>query len=415
VRHKLETMQHLNPHLLIGAVVAGISATATFGGSVPCVRYVVEVIQGPYCGFGLYPVTQGHGVSGGTVVGYYSTCISLVDRAFVAAPGQAMVTLPMIPGTVDMQAEDINGVSQVVGWAKTGAGEYLAFLRSGGVTTVLQTPAGFAGSKAWSLNDAGIIVGESYEPDAPEATVWVGGEPMQILPDVSASRAADISESNQVVGWMGAVPTFQSDAFVLDLDTGELTNLGHLPDGTGAATAINECGEIVGYGIAELPDRSTITRAIVWTGGSMQVLEPLPGFKRSAANDINDGGVVVGQCWDTAASMNASTAFVWRDGVMRDLNELLLPGSGLDMRVARAIDSEGRITGYAADSRNDVVAVRLTPVKPALGDLDCDGSVNASDLAILLGGWNLPGAGDLDRDGAVGPPDLAILLGAWTS
>jgi hypothetical protein len=113
--------------------------------------------------------------------------------------------------------------------------------------------------------------------------------------------------------------------------------------------------------------------------------------------------------------MNASTAFVWRDGVMRDLNELLLPGSGLELQLARAIDSEGRITGYARDSENDNVAVRLTPAKPALGDLDCDGSVNASDLAILLGGWNLPGAGDLDRDGAVGPPDLAILLGAWTS
>jgi probable HAF family extracellular repeat protein len=190
-----------------------------------------------------------------------------------------------------------------------------------------------------------------------------------------------------------------------------LTNLGHLPDGTGAATAINECGDIVGFGIAVQPGGSTITRAIVWIGGPMQVLEPLPGFKRSAANDINDDGIVVGQCWGTAASINASTAFVWHDGVMRDLNELLLPGSGLELQLAQAIDADGRITGYARDSENDNVAVRLTPVKPALGDLDCDGSVNASDLAILLGGWNLPGAGDLDRDGAVGPPDIA--LGEW--
>jgi probable HAF family extracellular repeat protein len=234
------------------------------------------------------------------------------------------------------------------------------------------------------------------------------------LPGPNGS-ARDVNETNHVVGWMGSSTGTQSDAFLYDLDTGELTNLGHLPDGTGAATAINECGQIVGFGIADQPDGSTITRAIVWMSGLMQVLEPLPGFKRSAANDINDDGIVVGQCWGTAASINASTAFVWRDGVMRDLNELLLPGSGLELQLARAIDSEGRITGYARDSENDNVAVRLTPVKPALGDLDCDGSVNASDLAILLGGWNLPGAGDLDRDGAVGPPDLAILLGAWTS
>jgi probable HAF family extracellular repeat protein len=378
------------------------------------VRYAVDVIQGPFCGFGLYPVTQGNGVSGGTVVGYYSTCISAVDRAFVAAPGQAMVTFPMIPGTVDMQAEDINALGQVAGWAKTGAGEYLAFLRSGGLTLVLDTPAGFAGSKAWSVNDAGIVVGESYQPDAPEATVWVGGVPTQILPAVSSSRAADINEANHVVGWMGVVPTFQSDAYALNLDTGELTNLGHLPDGTGAATAINECGDIVGFGIAEQSDGSTITRAIVWAGGSMQVLEPLPGFMRSAANDINDEGVVVGQCWKTAASSNASTAFVWRDGVMSDLNDLLLPGSGLELQLAQAIDSEGRITGYATDSRNDDVAVRLTPVKPPLGDLDCDGTIGGPDLAILLGGWGRSGAGDLDGSGAVDAPDIGILLGEWT-
>ncbi len=407
-------MQHLNPHLLIGAVVAGICAGPGSADSGTCVRYSVDVIQAPFCGFGLYPVTQGNGVSGGTVVGYYSTCISAVDRAFVAAPGQAMVTLPMIPGTVDMQAEDINGVGQIVGWAKTGAGEYLAFLRSGGVTEVLETPAGFAGSKAWSVNDAGIVVGESYQPDAPEATVWVGGVPTQILPAVSSSRAADINEANHVVGWMGVVPTFQSDAYALNLDTGELTNLGHLPDGTGAATAINECGDIVGFGIAEQSDGSTITRAIVWAGGSMQVLEPLPGFMRSAANDINDEGVVVGQCWKTAASSNASTAFVWRDGVMSDLNDLLLPGSGLELQLAQAIDSEGRITGYATDSRNDDVAVRLTPVKPPLGDLDCDGTIGGPDLAILLGGWGRSGAGDLDGSGAVDAPDIGILLGEWT-
>jgi len=48
-----------------------------------------------------------------------------------------------------------------------------------------------------------------------------------------------------------------------------------------------------------------------------------------------------------------------------------------------------------------------------LGDLDCDGSVGASDLALLLGSWGPGEAGDLDGDGSVGPGDLAILLGNW--
>jgi len=46
-------------------------------------------------------------------------------------------------------------------------------------------------------------------------------------------------------------------------------------------------------------------------------------------------------------------------------------------------------------------------------DLDGDGSINGSDLALLLGAWGGAGSADLDLDGVVGGGDLAILLGAW--
>ncbi len=49
-----------------------------------------------------------------------------------------------------------------------------------------------------------------------------------------------------------------------------------------------------------------------------------------------------------------------------------------------------------------------------VGDLDGDGSVSSSDLAILLGAWGGDGPADLDEDGDVGPSDLAILLGNWS-
>jgi hypothetical protein len=54
----------------------------------------------------------------------------------------------------------------------------------------------------------------------------------------------------------------------------------------------------------------------------------------------------------------------------------------------------------------------------APADLDCSGSVNAFDLAILLGNWgpcpdpdDCPA--DIDGDGFVNAFDLAILLGNW--
>ena len=51
----------------------------------------------------------------------------------------------------------------------------------------------------------------------------------------------------------------------------------------------------------------------------------------------------------------------------------------------------------------------------AEGDIDGDGAVNGSDLAILLGDWG-PGksAADLNGDGKVDATDLALVLGSWT-
>jgi hypothetical protein len=46
-------------------------------------------------------------------------------------------------------------------------------------------------------------------------------------------------------------------------------------------------------------------------------------------------------------------------------------------------------------------------------DLNGDGAVDASDLAILLGAWGLPGVTDLDCSGSTDAGDIAILLGAW--
>jgi hypothetical protein len=48
-------------------------------------------------------------------------------------------------------------------------------------------------------------------------------------------------------------------------------------------------------------------------------------------------------------------------------------------------------------------------------DIDNNGTVNASDLATLLGNWGGSGGpADLNRDGQVDGGDLAALLNAWT-
>jgi hypothetical protein len=50
-------------------------------------------------------------------------------------------------------------------------------------------------------------------------------------------------------------------------------------------------------------------------------------------------------------------------------------------------------------------------------DLDCDGSVGPTDIAILLSAWGPCSQGScaaaIDRDGIVGPADIAALLATW--
>ncbi len=404
------------PRLAAWIAIAG-SVSAAGAGPPACPQYTVEVIQAAPCGFSVDPLTVGTGIAGGTVVGYYDVCFTSKERAFVADVAGGFLTLPLLPGFVSMQAWGVNDGGDVVGWLETSTRVKHPFLYSGGVVAELPIPAGFSGSQALRLNNAGTIVGASFAPSAPEPTVWVGGSPMQLkFLTGPAGEAADVNDLGQVVGWTGSSATLSSSAFMLQLGTGRVTDLGHLPDGTGAAVAINESGGIVGWGIMPDPGSHTgdTTRGIRWSGGRMVILEPLPGFGRSGAWDINDHGEIVGYCWDGSPSGNAQAGFIWRAGVMTSLDDLIPPESGVSVKVAYAIDDEGRITGLAEDFRGDVIAVRLTPIPSIQGDLNRDDVVDAADLAILLGAWGLPGTADLDASGAVDSADLGILLGNWT-
>jgi glucose/arabinose dehydrogenase len=51
------------------------------------------------------------------------------------------------------------------------------------------------------------------------------------------------------------------------------------------------------------------------------------------------------------------------------------------------------------------------PCAPA--DLDCNGTVDAADLAQLLNNWGQAGTGDLDGNGTVDASDLATMLNSW--
>lgn len=84
-------------------------------------------------------------------------------------------------------------------------------------------------------------------------------------------------------------------------------------------------------------------------------------------------------------------------------------------------DGADLLVGGEFDVVGDTVSRSVARWGPSCGptDLNGDGAVNATDLAILLGAWGSCGScancpADLTGDCTIGAADLSVLLGAWT-
>ena len=104
-------------------------------------------------------------------------------------------------------------------------------------------------------------------------------------------------------------------------------------------------------------------------GRSHEDLGVLPGDFTSAGLAINSRGEVVGASNDTDGNLRA---FIWRNGLMTDLNTLVPADSPLYLLFAAGINERGEIVGFGATPGGDVHAFLATPdnsvaVSKALG------------------------------------------------
>jgi probable HAF family extracellular repeat protein len=277
----------------------------------------------------------------------------------------------------------------------------LGFVWQWGEMRALPTLGGYDGFAA-ALNNRGQIVGwaENKVHDSTcvspqvlqfEAVVW-GPEKDQIreLPPVQGDQdgaATAINEKGQIVGISGtcdvAVGAFSAKHALLWED-GRVINLPTL-GGAGWNTpyAINNRGEIVGF--ADLPgdvSGGMLTpnfHAVLWTKDhAIHDLGTLPGDTISEATGINDQGQIVG------VSFPSSHAFIWQDGVMTDLNTLIPSDSPLALISTGDINDRGEITGEACVLSNGVcTSASEQPAFLAIPDCDRDdkdrGSFEASE------------------------------------
>jgi probable HAF family extracellular repeat protein len=193
-----------------------------------------------------------------------------------------------------------------------------------------------------------------------EAVVY-GPKPEQILelpplPGDSDGAATAINDLGQVVGISGICANAiggATAAHAVLWENGLPTNIGNLGGvAWNTPTAINNQGVVVGF--SDLPGDSAASpnyQAFLWTkAGGMINLGTLSGDAMSIAWGINEQGQVAGQSINADGS---SRAFVWQNGVMTDLNTLIAPGP-LSLVYANDINDLGEIVGgaYNANTGN---------------------------------------------------------------
>jgi len=180
----------------------------------------------------------------------------------------------------------------------------------------------------------------------------------------TSGAATGINEQGQAVGISGicdqAVGRYTAAHALLWEKNGQIVDLGNL----GALfwntpTNINQRGDVVGFAGAPNDPDGNFLQAFIWTReGGIRPLGFLPGDVHSEAYGINEKRQVVGLSCDADGNCRA---FIWENGVMRDLNDFKQPSYTATLEQARDINEAGEIAGRSLDPTTGRKAFLATP------------------------------------------------------
>jgi len=288
----------------------------------------------------------------GTIVGFSNHNHLLGEfRAFAWSQG-TMSDIGGLSKKGESEAYGINGSDVACGSAADAGnqGHAVLFTRKG-VTDLAARRPDWLDSVANAINDDGHVVGTalSTKDFMAHAFLWKGGKPRML--STPGSSANGINIHDQFVGAIFSMATL--------FDHGEQIPLGTLGGSFSEASAINDAGEVTGWGAIPIDQG---IHAFRWRDGAMTDLGTLGG-EQSRGDAIAANGDIVG--WSHTHGLGGKHAVLVQGDTMFDLNDLLDPGTASDWELLEAFDlnDAGYIVGQGTH-HGKFHAFVLKPVAP---------------------------------------------------
>lgn len=177
---------------------------------------------------------------------------------------------------------------------------------------------------------------------------------LPLFPDDTAGAATAINDKGQIVGISGICDQAvgrRSAIHAVIWENGTVTDMGNIGGNAwNTPVAINKYGEVTGFANVT-PGSGFNAHAFRWTEeDGIEDLETIPNLNHSISQGlgINKKGQIVGM--SCAAGFADCRAFIWENGVMTDLNTLV-PGYSGHLLFANDINDKGEITGGTAEGQ----------------------------------------------------------------
>ena len=278
-------------------------------------------------------------------------------------------------------------------------------------------------SSGWGMSgDGNILVGLGWVPACrAHGIAWSQSTGMVDLGSTVVDRSSRANAANfdgsVIVGWQDGATGFRQAAVWVNGVQSVITTPGGDP--------ISEAAGVSADGTWVIGSGASTNGFNAWRWSSSTGLQnigaaPVSGWRGASTAISADGSVIVGFHRPFPGPATFGQGFIWTeaDGMI-NLNTYVasqgVDTQGITLALPLAISADGRtIAGLGSGGVGFIV--RLPALKsPCSGDFDGSGSVDFSDLLVLLSAWGpcAACAEDLDGSGNVDFSDLLALLTVW--